>query len=87
MTIKIEKSLVLSSCHLTKEMAIRLADDTDIDIDDFDHTMSIHNMLMVWLKYPQNLHYIRSMAMKHDCTYVKFEVDGPIMDELEVFTW
>jgi len=56
MTIKIEKSLVLSPKHLTKEMARRLMDDTYIDEqNEVLCTFHTNDLLLVWANYPQNM--------------------------------
>lgn len=81
--LEISKYLVLSTAHITKRDSELLSNKGWAE-DEYGYW--VHKDFTSE-DLSSTFHACLKLAQQHDCTYVRFDRDGPDVDELTTFDW
>lgn len=87
MQLEIEKTLVVSTAHLTKEEADILWNSENYIVVSTEYYVIIDIALFTWLVVSDHLQAIQALAKENGCQYVKFDRDGNTLDGYKTFDW
>lgn len=94
-TYEIERTLVLSTGHITIHDNNLLKHNSDVMADEFSYTIRLGDPLDFWYTllefsnkgYSAALCNLLKLAGKLKCQYLKLDADGPLRDDLPQFKW